>query len=57
MFVNQNKLIALESIFYDKTDKKIFKLKKQKAMNSSRKNPLGTDDYNTSKTKDILSAF
>ena len=55
MFVNSSKLIALESIFYDKTDKKIFKLKKQKK--SSRKNPLGTDDYNTQKTKDILSAF
>lgn len=45
MFVNQKKLVALESIFYQKKDGKIHKLKKVNKEKRTYKNPLGTDEY------------
>jgi len=43
MFVNQRKIIALESIFYQKEDGDLHKLKKVTTDKIHGKNPLGTD--------------
>ena len=56
MFVNQSKLVALESIFYQNNDGNMHKLKKVNKDALREKNPLGIDEYEPTEG-DTLSAF